>query len=83
MSDSLRPRPEYWSEWPFPSLGDLPNSGIEPRFPTLQAGSLPAVPPGKSLQGKDPDLFIFLALGFSLTQNGSLRFYLFIFNVFF
>ena len=30
------PRPEYWSGWPFPSPGDLPNPGIEPRSPTLQ-----------------------------------------------
>ena len=26
-------RQEYWSELPFPSLGDLPNPGIEPRSP--------------------------------------------------
>ena len=40
-------RPEYWSVWPFPSPGDLPNPGIEPRSLTLQADSLPAEPPGK------------------------------------
>ena len=40
-------RPEYWSVLPFPSPGDLPNPGIEPRSPTLQADSLPAEPPGK------------------------------------
>ena len=35
-------------EWvTFPYLGDLPNPGIEPRSPTLQADSLPAEPPGK------------------------------------
>ena len=35
-------------EWvPFPSPGDLPNPGIEPRSPTLQADSLPAEPQGK------------------------------------
>ena len=28
--------PEHWSGWPFPSPGDLPNPGIEPRSPTLQ-----------------------------------------------
>ena len=33
-------RQEYWSEQPFPSPGDLPNSGIEPRFPALQVDSL-------------------------------------------
>ena len=40
-------RPEYWSGWPFPSPRDLPNPGIEPRSPALQADSLPAEPPGK------------------------------------
>ena len=40
-------RPEYWSEQPFPSSGDLPNPGIEPRSPVLQADSLLAEPPGK------------------------------------
>ena len=40
-------RPEYWSGEPFPSPGDLPNPGIEPRSPTLQADSLPAQPQGK------------------------------------
>ena len=42
-------RSEYWSGWPFPSPGDLPNSGIEPRSPTLwQVDSLPAEPQEKS-----------------------------------
>ena len=36
-------------EWvSFPSPGDLPNPGIEPRSPTLQVDSLPAEPQGKS-----------------------------------
>ena len=34
----------YWSWLPFPSPGDLPNLGIKPRPPTLQAGSLPSEP---------------------------------------
>ena len=42
------PRPEYWSGQPFPSLGDLPNPGIEPTSPTLQAYSLPSEPQGIS-----------------------------------
>ena len=42
-------RPEHWSGEPFPSPGDLPNLGIEPRSPALQAESLPAEPPGRSL----------------------------------
>ena len=37
-------RPECWSGEPFPSSGDLPNPGTEPRSPTLQADSLPAEP---------------------------------------
>ena len=40
-------RPEYWSGQPFPSPGDLPNPGIKPRSPALQAHSLPAEPQGK------------------------------------
>ena len=32
---------EYWGGLPFPSLEDLPDPGIEPRSPTLQADSLP------------------------------------------
>ena len=42
-------RPEYWSGLPFLSPGDLPNPGIEPRPPTLQADCLPSEPPGKSI----------------------------------
>ena len=40
-------RPEYWSGYPSPPPGDLPNPGMEPRSPALQADSLPAKPPGK------------------------------------
>ena len=39
-------RREYWSGLPFPSLGDLPNPGIEPGSPALQADALPSEPPG-------------------------------------
>ena len=41
-------RQEYWSGLPFPSPGDLPNPGMEPGSPTLQAGALPSEPPGKT-----------------------------------
>ena len=34
------PRQEYWSGLPFPSLGNLPDPGTEPRAPALQADSL-------------------------------------------
>ena len=40
-------RQEYWSGLPFPSPGNLPNSGIKPGSPTLQADSLLSEPPGK------------------------------------
>ena len=33
-------RQEYWSRLPFPSPGDLPNPGFEPRSPALQADAL-------------------------------------------
>ena len=42
-------RKEYWSGLLFPPLGDLPNPGIEPRFPALQANSLPSEPRGKPM----------------------------------
>ena len=37
-----------WSGMSFFSPGDLPNPGIEPRSPTLQADSSPSELPGKS-----------------------------------
>ena len=40
-------RKEDWSGLPFPSPGDLPNLGIEPGSPTLQADSLLSEPSGK------------------------------------
>ena len=40
-------RQEYWSGLPFPSPGDLPNPGIEPRSPALQTDTLPSEPLGK------------------------------------
>ena len=62
MSNSLQPRglqptrllcpwgfsrQEYWSGLPCPPPGDLPNPGIEPRSPTLQADFSASEPPGK------------------------------------
>ena len=41
-------RQEYWNGLPFLSAGDLPDPGIEPKSPTLQADALPSEPP-KSL----------------------------------
>ena len=63
MSDSLRPpwtvahqaplsvefsRQEYWSGLPSPSPRDLPDPGIKPGSPALQAESLPSEPPEKT-----------------------------------
>ena len=42
-------RQEYWSELPFPSLGDLPDPGTEPGSPALHADALPSEPPGKPI----------------------------------
>ena len=39
-------RQEYWSGLPFPSPGDLPNPGLEPRSPALEADALTSEPPG-------------------------------------
>ena len=40
-------RQEYWSGLPFPTPGDLPDPGIEPRSPALQEDVLPSELPGK------------------------------------
>ena len=40
-------RKEYWSGLPSPFSGDVPDPGLEPRSPALQADSLPSEPPGK------------------------------------
>ena len=39
-------RQEYWSGLPFPSPGGLPDPGIKPESPTLQAEALWSEPPG-------------------------------------
>ena len=41
-------RQEYWSELPFPSPGELPDSGLEPGSPALHADYLPSELPGNS-----------------------------------
>ena len=42
-------RQEYWSGLPFPSPGDLPDTGIEPWSPAFQADALTSEPPGKPI----------------------------------
>ena len=40
---------EYWSGLPCSPAGDLPNPGIKPKSPALQADSLPSEPPKKPI----------------------------------
>ena len=49
-------RQEYWTGLPFPSPGDLPDPGIEPRSPALQANALPSEPQGS------PNLYFSISL---------------------
>ena len=42
-------RQEYWSGLAFPSPEGLPDPGIEPGSPALQADALPSEPPGKPI----------------------------------
>ena len=49
-------RPEYWSGQPIPSPADLPDPGIEPESPALQADSLPTELSGKLLEHKGDHL---------------------------
>ena len=51
-------RQEYWRGLPFPSPGDLPDPGIKPRSPTLQADALTSEPPGTMSVYKHELLFL-------------------------
>ena len=62
-------RQECWSGLPFPSLGDLPDPGIQPRSPALQADALPSEPPGKPLVNRTPILFRHLAAVYPTLQD--------------
>ena len=44
---------EYWSGLPGPPPGDLPNTGIEPGSPALQADCLSLAPPDLTLSSAD------------------------------
>ena len=50
-------RQEYWIRLPFPSPGDLPGPGIEPRSPALQADTLTSEPPGNPSKGSHPLIY--------------------------
>ena len=67
-------RQEYWNGLPFPSLGDLPDPGIEPRSPTLEADALTSEPPGKPLSGNlIKTIYTYIRWFFPIPQK---RFYL-------
>ena len=56
---------KYWRGFPFPSPGDLPDPGIEPGSPALQADALPSEPPGEPTAGMGGHIWgwIFRVLG--------------------
>ena len=60
---------EYWSGLPSPPLGELPNPGIEPRSPTLQADSSLTEPPRKLRETEMGTLS--LLQGIFLTQESN------------
>ena len=78
-------RQQYWSGLPFPSPGDLPNPGIEPRSPAFQADALTSEPPGKPILGyswlinsvilvsgvQQSDSFILLHVSFLFNGEGN------------
>ena len=49
-------RQKYWSGLPLPFSGALPESGIEPGSPALQADSLLSAPPGKPLHTQSANI---------------------------
>ena len=51
-------RQECWSGLPFPSPGDLPDPGIKPESPALQADALPSQPPGKHNKKKESKMVV-------------------------
>ena len=60
-------RQEYWSGLPFPSPEDLPDPGIEPGSPILQADALTSQPPGKtSLRKKNIYILICIFIHISI-----------------
>ena len=85
-------RQEYWSGLPFPSPGNLPDPGIKPGSPALQADSLPFEPSGKTYTNTHTHIhthththtYIYiciysaLSLSFSLSLSLSLSIYIYI-----
>ena len=62
-------RQEYWSGLPFPTLGDLPDPGIEPRSlvsPALAGRFFTTVPPGKLNRSGYPKIFLYSTWDYEL-----------------
>ena len=70
-------REEYWSGLSFPCPVNLPDPGIKPRSPALQAQSLPSEPPGKPLFCLTRLQIISLFTLFLLSDSISLFFFFF------
>ena len=49
-------RQKYWSGLPFPSPGDLSDSGIKPGSPAFQADTLTSEPPGMGVRGSQTEV---------------------------
>ena len=64
-------RQEYWSGLPFPPPGCLPDPGIEPGSPALQADTSPSEPPGKPKTRKEAP---FLVLPIVLDVNRKIEY---------
>ena len=61
------PSQEYWSGLPFPSPGDLPESGMELEYPALAGGFFIPEPPGKpKVTGEKKKIFATTLLGVRL-----------------
>ena len=77
-------RQKCWSELLFPSPGDLPNPGIEPGSPALQADTLPSEPPGTTNKSRIRlwyEIFLHDICEFSISSaTSSRKFYLFYHN---
>ena len=67
-------RQEYWSGSRFPSPGDLPDPGMEPRYRVFQADTLTSEPPGKPFKGLVP-LLLLKEKGKKKKKNPVARFY--------
>ena len=64
-------RQQYWSGVPFPSPGDLPDPGTEPRSPALRADVLQSEPPREAFYLPKTSLKIIFRGLFQLESNFS------------